>query len=219
MKPKLISFIILTCFCGIATQSCITLSSYQTGRTAGKGNWELELAGSGFILEDEPVSLALFAPPREEEVHLRPYVEMNNYFGITENLDLGIRLNLNIYGALTIKQQLLGGKNSSGAVAIGGSFGAFYYNYRGWDARLPVFFSFHPNKKLCFYVNPSYIYQFGGELMDNRHLYGGNIGVAVKGRAIESAFEVGLFNFFEGESAVKQMGIIGVSLKFVNLGQ
>ena len=216
MKYQLLSPIFISFICILLIPSCITISSYQTGRTVGKGIWEIEMAGNGFIVEDEPISFIPFTPRQEEKVLLLPYGELNNYYGVTENLDLGIRLSSSLYGALTFKQQLIGGKDSPGAVAIGGSFGAFLQDgIRGWDVRLPVFFSFHPYKKLDIYMNPNYIYQFGGALEATQHLYGSNIGLVIRNKIVHVGFDAGLYNFFEGDAAVEQIGTLGMSIKVV----
>ena len=180
----------------------------------GKGNWEMEFSGSGFITDS--VRSSLFISPMEEGLQILPYGEMNNYYGVTDNLDVGLRLSTSIYSAFTIKQQLIGGKNSKGAVAIGGSIGAFSDHYWGWDARFPVYFSFH-SKEAVFYLNPNYIFQFGGRLMDNRRLYGFNMGMVFNGKKVRVAFDSGLYNFDDNERTVRPTGTIGMSIKLNDL--
>ena len=210
MKSLRSSFFLFFVFFCFLFQNCITLSSFQAGRTLGEGNWEMEFSGSGFITNS--VRSSLFISPQEEGLQLLLYGELNNYYGVTNNLDIGLRLSTSIYGAFTIKQQLIGGKNSNGALALGGSFGAFNDHYSGWDVRLPVYFSFH-SKEAIFYLNPNYIFQFGGQLMGNRRLYGFNMGMVFTGKKVSLAFDSGLYNFHDNEGTVRPMGTIGMSFK------
>jgi hypothetical protein len=140
-------FIVVLCI------KCMSLTGYQTGRTAGAGNWEL----TGSV----NLTRSLLIYPYDDNGHGIELAERKEYFvvesevkyGISERIDLGLRANIYTLG-LNCKVQVLGDQESKFATALGLEGGRFYGEYY---LQIPLYTSFHPAKNFLCYFSPKYI--------------------------------------------------------------
>ncbi|MCB0667122.1 MAG: hypothetical protein KDC80_14935 [Saprospiraceae bacterium] len=131
---------------------CAQLSSFQTGRTSGKGNGEAGLAISASGITDA----------FETDTRATFFVgEAYGRYGVGENFDIGLKLSTGLTGVFDFKYQFIGDKISPFAMSIGPGIG-----FQGAIAEtalvqlhLPVHMSYHPNEKLAVYASPRYIAQ------------------------------------------------------------
>lgn len=152
--------------------SCAQLSSFQTGKTLGKGNNMITVGAIGYGIKGEPGSVI------EGDQAIFPHVEIMGQFGIAERLDLGVKLsssaNLQAYG----KYQIAGNMKSKFAASLGGGF---TYQFAGDDGtnifrtHLPIYLSYHPGEKQAVYATPRFVYQFVSD-DNNSYFLGSSLG-------------------------------------------
>jgi hypothetical protein len=152
MRKILLSSIILS---AILMTGCISFSTLQTGRVAGRDNFIGTLAYSsvnGQILSDSAANTA-------------PMLEFQSTYGITEKLDGFIKIGMLGTSSLGAKYQLLGDDESKGALSVGTSIGTISVTSGSekanvWDWAIPIYTSYHPTDWLAVYASPKYIMRF-----------------------------------------------------------
>jgi hypothetical protein len=140
MKKILLS--ITACCCLLLTSCSIT--SYESARTLGKGKVRV---GGG--LEGQILTTSNFS---EFPASLGP--SFGGTYGKTEVIDFSLYSTI-ILNEVGMKWQFAGTKTSKFAVASGMVVGlAVLVPY----VRTPLYFSYHPKKDLCWFLNPSMTY-------------------------------------------------------------
>ena len=189
---------------------CVSMSTMQTGRTAGKGGAEVNLGAS-------VVKLEALVDVDSTELN-GGLVEGDFRYGITEKLDLGLKISLlgtsGIYG----KYQLIGDRTSKFALSAG--LGAGYLAIESGaddnktkstivDLYVPIYASVHPTEWLAIYAAPRYNLRFGSE---SSSWYGGTGGIRL-GKRFGGFFE---YSWMDSDVAIKPLRQItgGISIGF-----
>jgi hypothetical protein len=135
---------------------CFSFSNFQTGRTIGKNKTELGLSINymGYTESNLQGSVGL------------PVVEFAGKYGISENVDIGIRLaNFGFINA-DVKYQFWGDKESPFAMATGFGAGGTFIGFNVgstteglgfYQLEVPLHMSYHPVKNFAVYLSPRYI--------------------------------------------------------------
>jgi hypothetical protein len=118
---------------------CAQLSSFQTGRTSGKGNGEAGIAASASGITDA----------FDTDANATFFVgEAYGRYGVSENFDIGLKLSTGLTGVFDFKYQIVGDRISPFAMSIGPGVG-----FQGAIAEsaliqlhLPLHMSYHPNE-------------------------------------------------------------------------
>jgi hypothetical protein len=191
-SPSFIYTLLLLLLLGLAS-GCATFTGFSTGRTVGKGNGEVR--GSLSIIEtpDLIVSETDTLIPT-----LRiPLLEGLVRIGVTERLDIGLKISSVAIIALDGKYQFIGNQESIFAAAVGAEIGLIplplligvpvtvvYFH-------VPLYLSIHPTEKIHIYVSPRYVYQYGtsiSKFIGNANYTGFHAGVLF-GREFKFGFD------------------------------
>lgn len=89
-----------------------------------------------------------------------PFIEVSGRYGVTDKLDIGVRLNSNLNLGVSGKYQLVGDQESPFAMALGAEIATFGLFLGLWNVQVPVYLSVHPSERLAIYLTPRYTYQF-----------------------------------------------------------
>ena len=134
--------------------SCAQLSSFQTGKTLGKGTNQITVTATGYGVTGEPGSII------EGDLAIFPFIEVMGQFGITDRLDLGLKLSTGGNAQGHAKFQFAGSLESKFAAALGGGLSYQWADeVRVYRAHVPLYLSYHPGEKDAIYATPRYIYQ------------------------------------------------------------
>ena len=176
----------------ILATSCASLTGYQDGKSIGEGNGEiiaslnLSQSPSFSDLED---SSGIVDIPRFSF----PNIEVGGKYGVTEKLDVFVRLNTNFNFNAGVKYQIIGDRLSKFALGTGGEIGTFGLFSSLWNVQIPVYASFHPTEKFTVYLSPRYIYQFSSFAgLEGWSYMGGNFGLLF-GNKNKFGFDVGIY--------------------------
>jgi len=146
MKVKLIG-ILLIC---VLFSACTSFTGYQTGRTLGKGNSEISPALNGVLIKDEAGEDFL-------NIKVVPLVEVQYQRGLTENLDIGVKLTTGTSLTADLKWQFIGDKASRFAASTGFAIGGTGINPFATQVQVPLYLSVHPTENFAVYLTPRYI--------------------------------------------------------------
>ena len=168
--------------------SCVSITGLEEGRTLGENNIEISgsLNMSSIIgsTEDDDYS-------DSETMPLIPNMEGKFKYGISDDMDLGVRINSNYNFSAFAKFKL--SETEKGALSAGmelATVGGFSYAFH-----LPLFFSHYPNSHVALNFSPRYIYQ-SPTLNDSGtglHHFGANTGVFI-GRNNKVGFDIGYYS-------------------------
>lgn len=154
----------------LATQcGCVSLTSIETGRTVGRGEFDLTLSVTSGDYSEASIGGPNDDDPEDHDArwdesyagNYYPVVEVSGTGGIGERTDLGVRVNSALFVSTRIKQQLVGSKTSLLAASVGARaginlgaalVGAVAYTH----GSLPVYVSLHPADEIAFYAIPQY---------------------------------------------------------------
>jgi hypothetical protein len=131
---------------------CASMSTMQTARTTEKDEVGYSF-GAGIVKTELPTN-------EHDTIKLNlPFVEAAARYGVSDNLDIGIKLT--IIGTLVIdtKYQFLGNKESVFAGSVGCGLGYLQLTSDGTGLRIfdflfPFYFSFYPTPWLSVYCSP-----------------------------------------------------------------
>lgn len=194
--------------CALMLTSCAQLSSFQTGRTSGKGNGEAgtALSASGITQAFDAEASATFF-----------IVEAFGRYGIAENFDIGLKLSTGLTGVIDFKYQIAGDKTSPFAMSVGPGIG-FQGDIAGTSLlqlHLPLHMSYHPSERMAIYASPRYISQVitGG---GSANYFGSSLGFET-GEKVRFVLEASYFRLLN-DREVDGLGIglfqFGGGLKF-----
>ena len=141
---------------GMFTVSCGQLSSLQTGKALGKNKVSIGGALWAYSVDNNnsgngDLGSGVF-----------PYGEIFGRFGLTDKLDVGVKLSA--VGNILVdgKFQILGNETSKFAAALGAGFelqATRFSEVLVYRTHLPLYLSFHPNQKTAFYLTPRLAFQ------------------------------------------------------------
>jgi len=217
---KNLNFLFVFGFIAILGTSCASLTGFETGRTVGESNGEFAFSINAAQTPDFDIDTFGSTPQ-----FWAPNLEFGGKFGVSEKVDVGIRVNSNLNVLLDGKFQVVGDSESEFALAVGagiGAFGLFIPNAGLYNFQIPVYASFHPKEKVSLYLSPRYIGQFGvgaGETSDLASYYGANGGVLF-GRKTKFGIDFGYYglNANDVNNSLFQVGI-GMKFRFGDRGR
>lgn len=157
-------------------QSCGSLSSLQTAKVIGKGEATIGAAAFAYGLTEN----ASGSGGDLTGVSAFPHLEAAGRYGLSNSVDLGLKISSSGNFQLDGKVQFAGNLESKFAAAIGGGFEyqisdvSENFVYR---AHLPLYISYHPTAKDGIYAVPRFIYQSVSD-GDNSNFIGGGMGYA-----------------------------------------
>lgn len=159
--------------------SCATFSGFEEGRALGKGTSELMFSGN-MLLYPRGLKVRSWYSGYDVVDYPLPYLEMSYKYGMSDKLDLGIRLNTNLNVGGFLKYQLIGDNMSKFALGICPEFTYFggYDDFRvpNYCIQFPVNMSYYISNAVSINLSPRYIYQFIEEdLYTSIHYFGGNV--------------------------------------------
>jgi hypothetical protein len=215
MKLHVFSIFILAI--SLTFSGCFSFTNFQTARTVGKDKTEL-----GFSIN------ALGFSEIDSSAFIRiPTFEFGGKYGITENIDVGVRLSN--FGTFLgdFKYQFYGDKESMFAAATGISLGAsmFGFSLRStsesfgfYQFDIPLHLSVHPSEVFAFYFTPRYIglsgYKAGSDGIDQLMVFSPGIEFGKRLKVILNYNLLVPFDqVFFGDGNISQFGI-GFKFKF-----
>jgi len=137
----------------LLTQSCISNTAFQTGRTVGADRVEIIIGTSASDYESTQLG--------ESGLNFDQFPENQQFHG-SIRVGLTDKLEYNFNGSIgytifstdnKLKYQIIGDQESKFAASIGLGM-SFDVIYIGLD--LPTYFSFHPSPKFAVYTSPRY---------------------------------------------------------------
>ena len=185
---KSFSFFLIAIF----ATSCASLTGYQDGKSIGEGNGEimasLNLSQSPSFNEIEDSSNIINIPRFSF-----PNIEVGGKYGVTEKLDVFVRLNTNLNFNAGMKYQVVGDRSSQFALGVGGEIGTFGLITSLWNVQIPLYASYHPTEMFSVYLSPRYIYQFTTFAgLDGWSYVGGNFGLLI-GNKNKFGIDIGIY--------------------------
>jgi hypothetical protein len=175
---------------------CASMSTMQTARTVGDGNFELEIGGGAVntdIALGELDTLSFSAP----------FIEVGGRYGITDKLDVGAKLTLIGTATADVKYQFLGDQESLGAVSTGLGIGYLSISSgdnesKIFDIAVPLYLSLHPTPWFSLYSCPRYTLRINSYTSDEdsgsstSHWYGATAGMRL-GKKVAFLIEYSYF--------------------------
>ncbi len=134
---KVINLILFAVLTGLV--GCVSFSSLQTARTTPKNDFGFSL---GVGTQDYMFS--------EKGNELIPGFDLAGRYGINKRMDIGLKVTIGGSPILDTKIQIIGNDSSKFAASIGFGLGWFFDK----NFILPFYFSYYPNDKIGFYINP-----------------------------------------------------------------
>lgn len=212
---------LLTALAGwLLASGCATITGFQTGRTVGEDAGEVSLSlnfanaanfdtDDGNNNEDEILQSATLG-----------FLELGGRYGVSEKVDIGLRLNTTLNFLTDVKVQVVGDQFSPFAMSLGAGFGGFGFISGGGmllNFQVPVYTSYHPSDNFAVYLSPRYIGQFATALNETSGLlnyYGANAGFEVGGKT-RFGFDVGYYGLSGADSEVSSnIFQLGLGMKF-----
>ena len=143
--------------CASIFSSCVSVSSLQTARTTEKGEIGWGVSASAVSFDDQGVLDTLGS---DQDVYL-PLSEVSVRYGVTDKLDVGLKLGVIGLTTLDAKYMLVGDHESPFALSAGASFGFVTVSSGDlrtgiYDIAVPVYASYHPAEWLAVYATPRY---------------------------------------------------------------
>jgi hypothetical protein len=171
-------------FTTVLLSGCLSLSTLQSGKTLGKDHFELAVSGS--YGKFSKISVL----DNEGDFDNKPLISARGQYGVSERVDIGLRLNQNTFVGPTVKWQIMGDKESTFASSVGLDIGfnffAFAFGNFTYYTSIPLYLSYHPKKNISFYLTPRYLitseYVFVDQSIDpgkgdTYSLFGGSYGI------------------------------------------
>lgn len=190
---------------------CASLTSFQDGRTLGTGNGEfsgsLNLASSPDFNKWQNDSVTI-------EVPTLSFVslEAGGRYGVSEKVDLTLRMNTNLNIGIGAKFQVIGDRQSPFAMALGAEVGSFGIILGLLNVQIPVYLSVHPSESFGWYLTPRYIRQFStfAGVENGLSYLGGNTGLLF-GKRHKFGLDLGYYRLsgVDGSIGLYQFGVGG----------
>jgi hypothetical protein len=211
MKNTFTLLLLLSAGVVLLFTNCASLTGFQTGRTVGKNKGEMMLSLNYSQTPDFNIDIDQNDTSDIKRLAF-PNLELGARYGLTEELDFGLKINTNFNFALDAKYQVLGDKESDVALSVGLGAGTFGMFSLLWNFQVPLYFSYHPNENVDIYITPRYIAQSAaGDISGRLNYFGGNTGVLF-GKDVKVGLDLGLYNV----NAVKELN--GISILTLGIG-
>ncbi len=199
----------------ILLTDCAQLSSFQTAKVVGKDNGEIGFAGggtgfAGLIEEGDGTTTT----------PVLPILELWGRYGVSDKVDIGLKLSTGLSGVIDAKYQFVGDQHSEFAMAIGGGLG-----FQGGtlesallQAHLPLHTSWHPSDRFALFLTPRFISQF--VIGDGSLNYGGASFGLETGQKIKFVADFSYFGLINNVDDVDNgiFGDLGVGLFQFGIG-
>jgi hypothetical protein len=197
-------------------QSCASFTGFQDAKAIGDKNWDLSLSVNRGITPsfDDDSSVG------SESDYAT--VEIGSRYGLSNKVDLSLKINTNFNVAFGTKYQIKGDLLSKNAFAIGLEVGSFTVITPLLNVQLPLYYSHHFNNKWTWNFSPRYVAQFN---IDNVrydsaiHYLGGNTGF-LYGSKHKIGIDFGLYRASVTEYGVTRnsfINSIGIAGRFMFL--
>lgn len=192
---------------------CASLTGYQDGRSLGEGNGEASVSlnfSQSPAFTDIEDSVDVTYIPRLAF----PNLELGGRYGVSDRLDVLLKLNTNLNVGLGAKYQVAGDRMSRFAMALGAEVGTFGLVVGLWNLQLPAYLSYHPSDNISLYASPRYIYQFttiGG--LEGWNYLGGNAGVLI-GKKHKFGIDLGYYKVGTIDTETIGLFSLGIGGKF-----
>ncbi|HAP60463.1 MAG TPA: hypothetical protein DCR93_13545, partial [Cytophagales bacterium] len=167
-----LSSALLVSVLGLCLASCVTTATLQTARTTPKGHVGGGIGGSVMITSGSTDII-------DEDVLTVPLLYVSSpvmvRYGLTNRLDMGLRIGGITLPTLDAKYMLLGDHDSKTALSIGASVGGAGYtadtgdNSRISEFSVPVYASLYPTNWLALYVTPRFIGRYDATLTNGNN--------------------------------------------------
>jgi hypothetical protein len=194
--------------------SCASLTGFQDGRTIGENRGEVmvSLNSSG-----SPEFTDLINDQDTNNVNIGLPITFANFelggrYGITEKLDVSMKINTTFSAALGAKYQLVGNQTSKFALAAGLDVGTVLLAV--YNVQVPLYLSVHPTEMITIYATPRYIYQFPFVGLVDWSYAGGNFGLLF-GRKHKFGIDAGIYQVGRRDVGNIRLTTIGIGGKFV----
>lgn len=175
----------------ILLSGCYSLIGLEDGKTIGKSNIEVEMSYNRY---KSPNILYLDTIQEEKTGNIESLVK----YGLTEKLDVGLRLSILGYAGLYAKYHLIGQNEAlfnlavgiDGNILIAPPLSLAFDNYQ---ITLPLYMSFHPKENITIYITPKYSY-YSNYSSKSRivEFKGGNMGLKF-GKKVKVGLDFGIF--------------------------
>ncbi|MCB0415689.1 MAG: hypothetical protein KDD50_15225 [Bdellovibrionales bacterium] len=184
--------------------ACASLSGTQTARTLKKGETESAFGGGQYSSGGLTESLQ----GGSTEKFSSPYLEYSYRQGLSDNLDMGVKLTFIGSALADVKYNLFA--NDKWAVSVGGGLG--YMSLKVGDVEtsiidvlLPLYTSYDISDKWAIYFIPKMIHRSinSNNLSGTSVLTGANLGLKW-GKKTGVMFEVGQFNEKDSSTPISQ---------------
>lgn len=176
--------------CLLALGGCASIFGFEDGKTLGKGNQEIGLALNYVITPD------LLDDGLDDDARLATFA-MAYKKGVTQDLDMGIRMSTSFNANLFAKYHIYGDAGSTTNLALGMEMGTILFWV--YELHFPVYLSYHPTDRMALYFTPRFVRQFGLEAGRSRYNYGGaNFGLLF-GKKKKLGLDMGLFSIADGK--------------------
>lgn len=192
IMKKHLNFLLATAACIFFMSSCASLTGFEEGRALGEDNSELTVSGNFTrvpdLFEDEVITEI---DTIDSSISF-PNLEFTYKRGITDKLDVGVRVSTNLNASTFVKYQVVGDGSSSFALSPGIEAGTVLG--LAYNVGIPIYATYYPAEAVAINVTPRFMYQFitGDESSGVAYL-GGNFGVLF-GKKNKFGFDVGYYN-------------------------
>lgn len=208
MKLNYISFMGLVIMT-LLLSNCASISGFQTARTTP----EETVVVSPAINLAKAYDLDVDSETTNNDP-LIPIVDVTARYGVTENIDIGIKINTTMQFTADMKYQFYGDQESKLALATGPGVGFFVVQIEdnfNVNFHFPLYASYHPKENIHLYLSPRYILQL---VPDGRlNYYGFNSGVLF-GKRIKFGLDFGYFALEAPEDETISLNNFGATFIF-----
>lgn len=182
--------------------SCASLTGFQDGRTVGRNNGEfyasLNVSATPNFDAWEDDSVTVNVPTLTF-----PSLEFGGRYGVSEKVDLTLRLNTNLNVGIGAKFQVIGDRQSPFAMSLGAEVGSFGVVLGLLNVQVPVYLSIHPSESFGWYLTPRYIRQFTtfAGVENGLSYLGGNTGILL-GKRNKFGLDIGYYRLGGVENSI-----------------
>ncbi|TVQ41801.1 MAG: hypothetical protein EA362_14155 [Saprospirales bacterium] len=183
--------------------SCASLTGFEEARTVGVGNHGISPSVNAVVVNN------FFS---DDDEFFYPNLDIKYRYGLTENLDLGVRASSTFNLGAFAKARLW--DSEDGTIAIGGGLEFASTLGTSLETHLPLFFSYYPNDNITFNFSPRLIGLYVLDFTDEeRFTYlGANTGLLIGKGNTRVGFDLGFYNSVSGSRSY--LFTAGVGLKF-----
>ena len=205
MMQKILIYFFLA-FCLAFLWSCASITGFEEARTVGEGNHEISPSLNAVVVNN------FFS---DDEEFFYPKLDIKYRYGLTENLDLGVRASSTFNLSAFAKAKIWDSKD--GTLALGGGLEFASTLGASFETHLPLFFSYYPNDNVTFNFSPRLINLFAIELTDEENFtyLGANTGLLIGKGNTRVGFDLGFYSSVRENRSYLITAGVGVKFKIV----